>query len=717
MPYSFKFLVSLVFLGYLSALGGTAEPPVQPANAKLYDRDNLVAWCIVPFDAKKRTPAERVEMLKKLGFTHYAYDWRAEHLPTFDEEVRLLKNADIELTAVWFPAALDADARTLLEVIKKHGIKTQLWITMGEPAGKDQKEKVEAAAKIIRPIAAEADKLGCSVALYNHGGWFGDPENQIAIVESLKLKNVGIVYNLHHGHDHLDRFPRLLKKMLPHLLALNLNGTMKDGEKLGKKILPLGAGELDLKLLKTIAESGYTGRIGILGHTQDDAEERLRDNLDGLDWLLPQLEGKKAAPKPKYRTFIAGEKKHPNVLLILVDDLGYGDLGCYGSKDIRTPNIDRLAKEGVRLTDCYAAACVCSPTRAALITGRYPQRSGFEWVIDYTEKDRGLKTTDNSLPKLLKKGGYTTGLFGKWHLGYKAEFGPNAHGFDEFFGFPSADLDYYSHKDANGDPGLYENAELCEEKGYLTDLIAARALAFLKKNADKPFFLEVAFNAPHWPFQVPERPNDIRNAKTYGPKTGSRTDYIKMVEHLDMWVGTLMAELDRLSLTKDTLVIFTNDNGGERLSDNGPLFHGKYTLWEGGIRVPCIVRMPDSIPAGTISQQPVITMDLTASILAAAGIAPTTDARFDGEDVLPILAGKKPPRERTLFWRLQKSSQKAARKGKWKYMLDRSVELLFDLEADPGERKTLAYQHPEIVKQLREAVAGWESTLPPLEKK
>jgi sugar phosphate isomerase/epimerase len=279
-----------------------AEPPAQPVNAKLYDRDNLVAWCIVPFDSKKRSPAERVDMLKKLGFTKYAYDWRAEHLPTFDEEVRLLKKANIELTAVWFPAGLNADARTLLDVIKKHGVKTQLWITMGEPAGKEQKEKVEAAAKAIRPIAAEAEKLGCSVALYNHGGWFGEPENQVAIIASLKQKNVGIVYNLHHGHDHLDRFPELLKKMQPYLLAVNLNGTTKDGEKHGRKILPLGQGELDLKLLKTITESGYVGPIGILGHTQDDAEERLRDNLDGLDWLLPQLSGKKAGPKPKYRT-------------------------------------------------------------------------------------------------------------------------------------------------------------------------------------------------------------------------------------------------------------------------------------------------------------------------------------------------------------------------------------------------------------------------------
>ncbi|MBN9119605.1 MAG: TIM barrel protein [Planctomycetes bacterium] len=275
-----------------------AEKPVDR-----FGPDNLVAWCIVPFDAKKRGPAERVEMLQKLGFKKYAYDWRAEHLPTFDEEVGLLQKAKIELTAVWFPANLGPDAQKLLAVIKKHNVHPQLWVTMGEPAGKDQAAKVEAAAKVIRPIAEEAAKLGCSVALYNHGGWFGEPENQVAIVEALKLKNVGIVYNLHHGHDHFDRFPKLLELMGPHLLALNLNGSTKGGDKVGKKILPLGAGELDVKLLGAVLKSGYVGPIGILGHTQDDAAERLADNLDGLKWLVPQLAGKEPGEKPKYRTW------------------------------------------------------------------------------------------------------------------------------------------------------------------------------------------------------------------------------------------------------------------------------------------------------------------------------------------------------------------------------------------------------------------------------
>ncbi|WP_162669467.1 sugar phosphate isomerase/epimerase family protein [Gemmata massiliana] len=274
------------------------NPPADP-----FTRDKLVAWCIVPFDAKKRTPAERVEMLKKIGFKNYAYDWRAEHLPTFDEEVGLLKKAKIELTAVWFPANLGPDAQKLLEVIKKHDIKTQLWVTMGDPAGKDQVAKVESAVKVLKPIAEEAAKCGCKLALYNHGGWFGEPENQVAIIDALKLKNVGIVYNLHHGHDHFDRFPALLKLMKPHLFALNINGSTKGGDKVGKKILPLGTGELDLTVLRDIRDSGYSGPIGILGHTQDDAAERLADNLDGLGWLRRELAGKEPGPRPTYRTW------------------------------------------------------------------------------------------------------------------------------------------------------------------------------------------------------------------------------------------------------------------------------------------------------------------------------------------------------------------------------------------------------------------------------
>ncbi len=289
--------------------GAFENPPPARAGAnkpiKLFARENLVAWCIVPFDAKKRGPEERVAMLKRLGFRRYAYDWRAEHLPTFERELQLLRDNDIRLEAVWFPARLDPDAKTILGLLEMYHVRTSLWVTLDDPAprAKSQAEKVTAGAALLKPIADEAARLHCRVDLYNHGGWFGEPENQLAILDALKLPNVGLVYNLHHGHEHLDRFPKLLKQMLPHLDALNLNGMVREGGQEEKKILPIGCGDLDLELLRTIRDSGYRGPIGILGHTQDDAELRLKDNLEGLDWLVARLEGKDSGPRPKPRTW------------------------------------------------------------------------------------------------------------------------------------------------------------------------------------------------------------------------------------------------------------------------------------------------------------------------------------------------------------------------------------------------------------------------------
>jgi arylsulfatase A len=407
--------------------------------------------------------------------------------------------------------------------------------------------------------------------------------------------------------------------------------------------------------------------------------------------------------------------ERPNIVLILADDLGYADPGCYGSKDIRTPNIDRLAHDGVRLTDAYAAAAVCSPTRASIMTGRYPQRSGFEWVIDYGEKGPGLSVQDSCLARKLKDAGYATALFGKWHLGYRQQFAPNAHGFDEFFGFLAADLDYYSHREATGEPGLYENTRLVDSPGYLTDQLTQRADAFIRKQQAKPFFLSLCYNAPHYPFQRPNQQGDIRTKLNYGPTTGTRADYVQMVERMDDGVGRVMKTLEELNLTKNTLVCFTNDNGGERLSDNGPLFHGKFSLWEGGIRVPCIMSWPGHLPAGVESKQPIISMDLTATFLAAAGVQ-FADAKLDGQDILPLLAWNKPPLERSLFWRMrlpgEPLGQHAIRRGKWKYIVDRRSELLFDLDQDIGERKNLAFQHPDIAADMRSALIEWEKSLP-----
>jgi sugar phosphate isomerase/epimerase len=298
----------IAFAGTLPPARGAEEGAAKKADGKsLFARENLVAWCIVPFDKAQRTPAERAQMLAKMGVKRLAYDWRDQHLPTWDEELDQLKKHGIELTALWFPAGLNEQARVLLDGLERHKVTTQLWVSAGIEPGNDQAKGVQQGADLIRPIAKEAARIGSTVALYNHGGWFGEPENQIQIVEKLKAEgvtNVGIVYNLHHGHDHLDRFPAMLEKMKPYLMALNLNGMTKGGDKVGKKILPIGQGDLDLQLLKTIRDSGYTGPIGILNHTDEDAEGRLLDNVEGLEWLVPQLEGKApAGPRPTPRTW------------------------------------------------------------------------------------------------------------------------------------------------------------------------------------------------------------------------------------------------------------------------------------------------------------------------------------------------------------------------------------------------------------------------------
>jgi sugar phosphate isomerase/epimerase len=269
----------------------------------VFREDNLVAWCIVPFDAKQRGPVKRVALLKQLGFRRYAYDWRDKHLPTFEQELQLLKKEGITLQAVWFPATLNKQATFLLDALKRQGMKTELWVSPPDPQGDTDTEKIKVVGASLGPIVDAAERVGSKVALYNHGGWLGEPQNQLAVIKELNRANVGVVYNLHHGHAHLERFPQVLQHLKPHLTCLNLNGMVTRGDQLGKKILPVGAGDLDLQLLRTIRDSGYNGPIGILGHTQDDVELRLRDNLDGLVWLTKQLRGEPAGPAPRWRTY------------------------------------------------------------------------------------------------------------------------------------------------------------------------------------------------------------------------------------------------------------------------------------------------------------------------------------------------------------------------------------------------------------------------------
>lgn len=287
-------VVTLIsFLAILLPIAAKKAP-----QGGIFAKDNLVAWCIVPFDAKQRTPEQRAEMLERLGIKKFAYDWREKDVPEFAREVDALQKRGIELTAFWFPVgadpANDKNVAAILDLLTRRKLKTQLWLSLGLEkalAPLPQEQKVEVAAKPIAWVADKAKKIGCPVALYNHGGWFGEPENQIAIIRHLKMDNVGIVYNFHHGRPHMERFPALFAAMLPYLKAVNLNGMKKDAP----MILPVGEGDRDLEMLTIIKRSGYSGPIGILGHREDvDAEIALRLNLDGLRKALVALKDEEA---------------------------------------------------------------------------------------------------------------------------------------------------------------------------------------------------------------------------------------------------------------------------------------------------------------------------------------------------------------------------------------------------------------------------------------
>jgi sugar phosphate isomerase/epimerase len=266
--------------------------PLHALDTTLLRRENLMAWCIVPFDAKKRGPEERAAMLEHLGIRKLAYDWREEHVPTFDAEVEAMKRHKIEITAWWMPGSLDANCRKIIEAIRRHDIHPQWWVLIGEPlpGNTDQNAKVKAAAAQLRPLAVEAQALGCKLALYNHGGWFGEPDNQLAVIRAIDLPNVGMVYNFHHGHEHVADFPELFDRMKPHLLAINLNGMVPGGDQRGMKIHPIGKGRHETAMIRHVLQSGWKGPVGILCHLPEtDAEVTLRGNLEGLRKLAAQF--------------------------------------------------------------------------------------------------------------------------------------------------------------------------------------------------------------------------------------------------------------------------------------------------------------------------------------------------------------------------------------------------------------------------------------------
>ncbi len=418
---------------------------------------------------------------------------------------------------------------------------------------------------------------------------------------------------------------------------------------------------------------------------------------------------------PNYGCSIRGSSvaaaERPNIILIMADDLGYGDIGCYGSKKIRTPNIDALAVGGLKFTDYHSNCPVCSPTRAALLTGRYQQRCGIEGVI-YAKgptRQTGMALKETTFAEVLKKQGYATGIFGKWHLGYNVEFNPAGQGFDEFIGYVSGNVDYHSHIDGAGFDDWWKNSEKVSEEGYSTDLITKHGVDFIERHRDRPFCLYLPHEAPHYPYQgrmdPPERlPGGGKGRKASGEEIARA--YKEMVEVMDEGIGRIIETVRRLGLERKTFIFFCSDNGATKNGSNGVLSGYKGSLWEGGHRVPAIACWPGRIRAGTTTDQTILGMDLFATMMSITGSKPPADLKLDGVDLLPMLTeGAKLP-ERMLFWRYRK--EKAVRKGPWKLLVQGKQSKLYNLDEDLGEKKNLAISKPQMVKALEDELAAWE---------
>jgi arylsulfatase A-like enzyme len=413
----------------------------------------------------------------------------------------------------------------------------------------------------------------------------------------------------------------------------------------------------------------------------------------------------------------------PSFVFIMADDMGYADVGCYGARATITPCLDAMAAQGLRFTDGYANSPVCSPTRFALITGRYQYRlrgAAEEPIASAarTRPDLGLPAGHPTLPSLLGAAGYATALAGKWHLGYPPHFGPLKSGYQEFFGPLGGGIDYFSHCDRRGVHDLFEGETEVHRTGYVTDLISDRAVEFIERQRARatPFFLSVHYTAPHWPWETRADEAESRRigSAIHHVDGGSVETYRTMIHHMDEGVGRILGALSATGAADDTLVVFTSDNGAERFSDSWPFVGKKMDLLEGGIRVPLIARWPAVIRPGGVTAQVAITMDWVATFLAAAGVAPDADHPLDGMNLLPALTDAQAAVPRELFWRMKHRQQRAVRSGSWKYLSMDGHEYLFDLSRDARERANFARRHPETLHALRARYDAWASTMPPV---
>ncbi|WP_442512194.1 sulfatase family protein [Novipirellula sp. SH528] len=421
----------------------------------------------------------------------------------------------------------------------------------------------------------------------------------------------------------------------------------------------------------------------------------------------------------------SGQAK-PNFVIILTDDQGYGDLGCYGSKDVITPRIDRMAEEGARLTSFYMAAPYCTPSRAALMTGSYPIRVGMAGGVNLAADPKGLNPAEVTIAEVMKSAGYQTGMFGKWHLGDQPEFLPTRQGFDEFFGLPySHDIHPFNDKPKHKFPPLpllegEEVIELDPDADFFTRRFTQRAVKFIEKNKDQPFFLYVAHPIPHRPVHFTDAylegvSDEVREALAQEKVTGKINYavrdklYFRGVNEIDWSVGKILDAIKEQGIDDNTLVIFTSDNGQARppvgIGSPGPLKGSKGTTWEGGLRVPTVIRWPGKIAPGSDNDELLTAMDLLPTFANLAGAEIPTDRKIDGKDIWPVLTeGAESPHEVFFYYRV--NSLQAVRSGKWKLQTGGPRQhgggkALFNLAADIGETTNVAAQHPEVVERLR----------------
>ena len=405
----------------------------------------------------------------------------------------------------------------------------------------------------------------------------------------------------------------------------------------------------------------------------------------------------------------AARARRPNVIVVLADDMGYGDSSVYGGW-IETPGLARMAKEGMTFTDFHSSGVVCSPTRAGLVTGRYQERCGIPGVVnadpEHADHQRGLAAEERTFAEALRGAGYATGLFGKWHLGYAPEHNPTRHGFDEFRGFVSGNIDYHSHLDRMGTADWYHGEERVEREGYLTELVTDDAVDFIDRHSDRPFCLYVAHGAVHSPLQAKDS-GAFRGADKVKRPNGDRArdDTVRgMMASLDESVARVLDAVRRNGVAQRTLVLFFSDNGGARHMRNDPLRGGKGTVWEGGHRVPAIAWWPGTIPKGSTCDALCCSLDVMPTMFEVAGLDTPRDRPFDGESLLPRFYGASRDGARQLFWRGQ-----AMRDGRWKLIEQGGQALLFDVAADIGEQQNVAGEHPDRVAAMRRALAGWRA--------